>query len=301
MQSAASLIVQCAAQDSAGVFHRPIDFAEVPHYLKIITNPLDLSTIAVKLQCGMYAGEHTAADDLMTMLLNCCRFNGGDAYYTPMAEAILESMSDQLLNLRRLPERLNYYCCAVLVEHATEVCDLAQSRWSLEVIRARVFRGELSCPVAVAKLLDLNLVLSGCRLGADSWPLVDSHRASLRTYFSHLAVGLNLHWPELESSWRVEPCAEALSFISIIDELQSIDADGSCSLPDLSRTDFGGPSLLLIRTKLLSNLYGADISGGMTADLDSLVDYSVEIHGPDSKKSCVAANLRRALPRLLKR
>ena len=61
--------------DTIGMFHNPVSEEEVPGYSKIITRPMDLSTLAVRVKNNKYDAAEDFIDDLYLMVSNATSFN----------------------------------------------------------------------------------------------------------------------------------------------------------------------------------------------------------------------------------
>jgi hypothetical protein len=66
----------------AELFHKPVDPEElkIPNYFKIITHPMDFSTIKRKLNNNSYTNCKEFCDDLNLTFTNCYTYNGEQSY-----------------------------------------------------------------------------------------------------------------------------------------------------------------------------------------------------------------------------
>ncbi|XP_032894653.1 uncharacterized protein LOC116984565 isoform X6 [Amblyraja radiata] len=69
-------------------FNEPVDESYAPDYLKIIEEPMDLSTIEKKLSEKMYHSKWAFVSDFRLMFENCEHYNGKGNEYTLMAQAV---------------------------------------------------------------------------------------------------------------------------------------------------------------------------------------------------------------------
>ncbi|RUP51965.1 LOW QUALITY PROTEIN: hypothetical protein BC936DRAFT_144128 [Jimgerdemannia flammicorona] len=81
---------------AAAAFNRPVDpiTENVPHYLEIITKPMDFSTIDRKLKAGKYKNMANFAADVRLVFANCYKFNSSEHVLSIQASS-LESMFDK--------------------------------------------------------------------------------------------------------------------------------------------------------------------------------------------------------------
>ena len=87
----------CAHPDAWPFLH-PVDPAEVPDYLEIVRDPVDLSTIRARLDGGGYYRELEAfAEDLRRIFINCRMYNAPDTIYVKCANR-LENHFDHILS-----------------------------------------------------------------------------------------------------------------------------------------------------------------------------------------------------------
>lgn len=70
-----------AAKDTNDIFSEPVDLEEVPDYLTVVSNPMDLSTMRVRLDVGDYADLTTMEKDFDLMIANCLAYNNRDTVF----------------------------------------------------------------------------------------------------------------------------------------------------------------------------------------------------------------------------
>lgn len=70
-----------AAKDTNEIFTEPVDLEEVPDYLTIVTDPMDLSTMRSKLDSGMYKNLNDMEKDFDLMIANCLAYNNRDTVF----------------------------------------------------------------------------------------------------------------------------------------------------------------------------------------------------------------------------
>ena len=77
----ARIVMQLQASPHAGPFLEPVP-REVEGYHAVIRHPMDLGTIAAKLQSSLYPSVQHVHQDVMLMIQNCYTFNteGSDIY-----------------------------------------------------------------------------------------------------------------------------------------------------------------------------------------------------------------------------
>ncbi|KAK8821550.1 hypothetical protein WA556_001999 [Blastocystis sp. ATCC 50177/Nand II] len=62
-------------EPSAFIFQNPVDAAQFPTYREIITQPMDLSTVLKRVNCGYYSRYGRFHADLLQLFWNGCTFN----------------------------------------------------------------------------------------------------------------------------------------------------------------------------------------------------------------------------------
>lgn len=77
-------------------FLKPVNKDLVPDYYKIITDPIALSDIKIKIDKLSYRGRQAFRDDYKLMLSNCLKYNGQFHTLTKVAEKMLETV-DQFM------------------------------------------------------------------------------------------------------------------------------------------------------------------------------------------------------------
>lgn len=70
-----------AAKDTNEIFTEPVDLEEVPDYLTIVTHPMDLSTMRIKLDSGKYRSLDDMEKDFDLMIANCLAYNNKDTVF----------------------------------------------------------------------------------------------------------------------------------------------------------------------------------------------------------------------------
>jgi Bromodomain len=75
------IVMQLQASPHAAPFNEPVP-REVEGYHEVIHHPIDLGTIASRLQCGAYPSVQHVHQDIMLMFRNCYTFNteGSDIF-----------------------------------------------------------------------------------------------------------------------------------------------------------------------------------------------------------------------------
>ncbi|TNV80957.1 hypothetical protein FGO68_gene4364 [Halteria grandinella] len=103
-------ILQALKSDKdASVFLKPVDTVryKIPHYLQVVSNPMDLGTISDKLAHHQYDSPQEYLDDVELVFANCILFNGHDNPYSKKAVALrakFERLQDQMMFGFWLPE-----------------------------------------------------------------------------------------------------------------------------------------------------------------------------------------------------
>ncbi|KAJ3144409.1 hypothetical protein HK101_002699, partial [Irineochytrium annulatum] len=83
LQFCSELLKKAARVKDADPFLKPVDpdAMNIPSYRQIIKEPMDLSTVAKKLERGQYRSQKQVKRDLDLMLDNCILFNGANNPY----------------------------------------------------------------------------------------------------------------------------------------------------------------------------------------------------------------------------
>lgn len=69
------------AKDSHEIFTEPVDVEEVPDYMDVVTHPMDLSTMRLKLRDGKYDTLDDLENDFNLMIQNCLAYNNKDTIF----------------------------------------------------------------------------------------------------------------------------------------------------------------------------------------------------------------------------
>lgn len=88
-----ALIHKVHQQQFAWPFRQPVDTDEVPDYLKIIKEPIDLSTMEKKASKGQYESKKSLYMDMMKMVNNCKTFNEATSTYYECAKSLEHFLS----------------------------------------------------------------------------------------------------------------------------------------------------------------------------------------------------------------
>lgn len=70
-----------SAKDTNEIFTEPVDLEEVPDYLTVVTDPMDLSTMRKKLDDGLYPDLSAMEKDFDLMIANCLAYNNKDTVF----------------------------------------------------------------------------------------------------------------------------------------------------------------------------------------------------------------------------
>ncbi|KAJ1453603.1 hypothetical protein M885DRAFT_582833 [Pelagophyceae sp. CCMP2097] len=79
-ESMAKLLERTKAHDAAWPFQEPVDTAVVQDYLSVISDPVDLRTLEQQLEQRQFSGFNELKAELLRMLANCRKYNGGGVY-----------------------------------------------------------------------------------------------------------------------------------------------------------------------------------------------------------------------------
>lgn len=84
-------------KDVDEIFCDPVDISEVPDYMDVVKHPMDLGTMKLKLQSGMYFTLGDMEADFNLMIKNCLDYNNKDTFYFKAGQR----MRDQCRSLFR--------------------------------------------------------------------------------------------------------------------------------------------------------------------------------------------------------
>ena len=84
-----NLLQKISASKKADLFRRPVDPIRdgAPSYFEHIKQPMDLSTMANKLDAGLYKDRFAFRDDFKLMIANCYLFNGKESLAGKLGDA----------------------------------------------------------------------------------------------------------------------------------------------------------------------------------------------------------------------
>lgn len=68
-------------KDAQEIFTEPVDVEEVPDYMDVVTQPMDLSTMRSKLRDGKYETLDDMENDFNLMIHNCLAYNNKDTIF----------------------------------------------------------------------------------------------------------------------------------------------------------------------------------------------------------------------------
>jgi len=92
-----AIILKVNTHQCAWPFRQPVDTKAVPEYLKIIKEPMDLSTMEKKAVKGQYESKKMLYIDMLKMTNNCKTFNDPTSTYYDCAKT-LESLFSTLFS-----------------------------------------------------------------------------------------------------------------------------------------------------------------------------------------------------------
>ncbi|XP_018323470.1 peregrin [Agrilus planipennis] len=70
-----------ASKDTNEIFTEPVDLEEVPDYMTVVSEPMDLSTMRNKLDSGQYQDLTSMEKDFDLMIANCLAYNNRDTVF----------------------------------------------------------------------------------------------------------------------------------------------------------------------------------------------------------------------------
>ncbi|KAM5545551.1 hypothetical protein V8D89_000589 [Ganoderma adspersum] len=90
------LIVQIKKKDDYAFFLQPVDPVQVPGYSDVISRPMDLGTMTIKVEKGRYRSLEEFASDLKLVTANAKAFNPAGSIYHTEADRIESYALDQI-------------------------------------------------------------------------------------------------------------------------------------------------------------------------------------------------------------
>lgn len=115
------LLENLETRDTSQIFREPVNINEVPDYLDIVTQPMDLSTMKLKLQSHQYTNLNELEADFDLMIQNCLAYNNKDTIFyraglrmRDQAQPLFEEARNNLLRQGLLDSRITY------VDHVEE-------------------------------------------------------------------------------------------------------------------------------------------------------------------------------------
>jgi hypothetical protein len=84
-------------------FEEPVDTNVVTDYLTVVSDPIDLSAIAARLESGFYRTKDIFIADFRRMCDNCRKYNPKDTVYFQCADAIEKAFNLELKRLHIQP------------------------------------------------------------------------------------------------------------------------------------------------------------------------------------------------------
>ena len=87
-QDLLALVRKIEEQQFAWPFREPVDTTEVPDYLEVVQEPIDLRTIDKRIRNDYYKSKQMLLQDLLLMVQNCKTYNEEGSTYTQCAVAL---------------------------------------------------------------------------------------------------------------------------------------------------------------------------------------------------------------------
>lgn len=72
---------QIAVKDTNEIFLDPVDLEEVPDYMTVVSEPMDISAMRKKLDTGRYEDLSDMEKDFELMINNCLAYNDRDTIF----------------------------------------------------------------------------------------------------------------------------------------------------------------------------------------------------------------------------
>uniref|UniRef100_A0A7N4V3H7 Bromodomain and PHD finger containing 3 n=1 Tax=Sarcophilus harrisii TaxID=9305 RepID=A0A7N4V3H7_SARHA len=95
-------------KDSAQIFAEPVNLSEVPDYLEFISEPMDFSTMRLKLESHLYRTLEEFEEDFNLMVTNCMKYNAKDTIFHRAAVRLRDLGGAVLRHARRQAENIGY-------------------------------------------------------------------------------------------------------------------------------------------------------------------------------------------------
>lgn len=99
------LLEAIEAKDTSEIFGEPVDVNEVPDYMDVVTHPMDLSKIKLKLVSGLYYTLDDMEADFDLMIRNCLAYNNRDTIFYRAGVRMRDQCAPLIRAARRELER----------------------------------------------------------------------------------------------------------------------------------------------------------------------------------------------------
>lgn len=99
------LLEAIEAKDTSEIFGEPVDVNEVPDYMDVVTHPMDLSKIKLKLASGLYYTLDDMEADFDLMIRNCLAYNNRDTIFYRAGVRMRDQCAPLIRAARRELER----------------------------------------------------------------------------------------------------------------------------------------------------------------------------------------------------
>lgn len=93
------------SKDTYDIFREPVDTTEVPDYLDIVKQPMDLSTMRERLKSGYYTSLDLMETDFDLMIQNCLAYNNKDTVFYRAGIRMRDQAAPLFVQVRKELER----------------------------------------------------------------------------------------------------------------------------------------------------------------------------------------------------
>lgn len=83
-----SILKEVTRHSSSWPFRSPVDIHEVPDYMDVVTEPIDLTLIKGRLQSGYYKSKSMMLSDMLKMIDNCRIYNDKSTVFYKEADTL---------------------------------------------------------------------------------------------------------------------------------------------------------------------------------------------------------------------
>lgn len=138
-----------AMKDTNEIFSEPVDLDEVPDYMTVVSEPMDLSTMRLNLEKGLYPDLKSMEKDFDLMIANCLAYNNRDTVFYRAAIKMRDQCAVIFRQARKELESAGLLNENVVVSHYNDESLSSEIDRELEILQSK------TGPDVVTKLEEL--------------------------------------------------------------------------------------------------------------------------------------------------